>query len=547
MEKFWKKNIKNNPLLHAEIICLQKGYRKLKRWNLKGTNINRTSIHLMIIWSEAQIYKNKILEDLNKNFKIHKIFSIRWDQNLFLENYTVFYAHSLKKLDRTSLKKVLNEKILHCGKEKFTVIIFHDNLPHYSSRQTSDGERIVNTNVFDKKQQYREWTGGGHRIHASDDEWETNKDLTLLIGQNIEDFLIHTPICNISEEELHTNCIGVNGYQSIKELFYVLNNTTKYVILRNFDCLPEKYTIEGHGDIDLLVENKNYISYLTLAKPVFNEPYRVYHYINIKNENIPFDFRYLGDNYYDIFWEEQILNNRQLRKNLFYTPNDEDLFYSLLYHVYIQKWSVKQDYIPKLQELARKINKQFIPSSMHAIQSLDIFMKKRNYEYIKPNDISVAYNETNIRLSTHALRHGKNIKTLKIKEDSGLYSKVFEKKNSFIKIGANKIIDNEATYLNRLSKYKYFPKILKWEKGESESILEITQGLFKLKTMRFSPDIKALISTMIISFGGLCIHMQVSSILADTKIKYKNYLISRIFQTILAPIILIILLFIYRI
>ena len=29
-----KKNIKNNPLLHAEIICLQKGYKKLKRWNL---------------------------------------------------------------------------------------------------------------------------------------------------------------------------------------------------------------------------------------------------------------------------------------------------------------------------------------------------------------------------------------------------------------------------------------------------------------------------------------------------------------------------------
>jgi len=29
-----KKNIKKNPLLHAEIICLQKAYRKLKRWNL---------------------------------------------------------------------------------------------------------------------------------------------------------------------------------------------------------------------------------------------------------------------------------------------------------------------------------------------------------------------------------------------------------------------------------------------------------------------------------------------------------------------------------
>ena len=29
-----KKNINKNSLLHAEIICLQKAYKKLKRWNL---------------------------------------------------------------------------------------------------------------------------------------------------------------------------------------------------------------------------------------------------------------------------------------------------------------------------------------------------------------------------------------------------------------------------------------------------------------------------------------------------------------------------------
>ena len=80
-----------------------------------------------------------------------------------------------------------------------------------------------------------------------------------------------------------------------------------------------------------------------------------------------------------------------------------------------------------------------------------------------------------------------------------------------------------------------------------ESILEITQGLFRLKTLSFSPNLKAIISTIIISFGGLCIHMQVSSILSETKIKYKNYLMGRILQTILAPIILIIILFIYRV
>lgn len=34
-----KKNIKNNPLYHAEILCLQKAYRKLKTWNLNDCQL----------------------------------------------------------------------------------------------------------------------------------------------------------------------------------------------------------------------------------------------------------------------------------------------------------------------------------------------------------------------------------------------------------------------------------------------------------------------------------------------------------------------------
>lgn len=75
-----------------------------------------------------------------------------------------------------------------------------------------------------------------------------------------------------------------------------------------------------------------------------------------------------------------------------------------------------------------------------------------------------------------------------------------------------------------------------------ESTLEITQGLFELRALPISSNIKAIIATAIISFGGLCIHMQMSSILSDTKIKYKNYLFGRLIQILLAPIILIIIL-----
>ena len=34
-----KKNIKQNPLYHAEILCLIKAYKKLKRWNLNDCDM----------------------------------------------------------------------------------------------------------------------------------------------------------------------------------------------------------------------------------------------------------------------------------------------------------------------------------------------------------------------------------------------------------------------------------------------------------------------------------------------------------------------------
>ncbi len=34
-----RKNINNNPLYHAEILCLQRAYKKLKRWNLNDCTL----------------------------------------------------------------------------------------------------------------------------------------------------------------------------------------------------------------------------------------------------------------------------------------------------------------------------------------------------------------------------------------------------------------------------------------------------------------------------------------------------------------------------
>ena len=43
--------------------------------------------------------------------------------------------------------------------------------------------------MFDLKTKYRKWTGGGHKIHATNNTQETNHDITLLLGINYNDYL----------------------------------------------------------------------------------------------------------------------------------------------------------------------------------------------------------------------------------------------------------------------------------------------------------------------------------------------------------------------
>lgn len=67
--------------------------------------------------------------------------------------------------------------------------------------------------------------------------------------------------------------------------------------------------------------------------------------------------------------------------------------------------------------------------------------------------------------------------------------------------------------------------------------IEITQGLKYLSLSNLNISLKTIISSFLISFGGLCIHLQVYSILENKKIKYFPYLISRIIHGILSSII----------
>ena len=84
-----------------------------------------------------------------------------------------------------------------------------------------------------------------------------------------------------------------------------------------------------------------------------------------------------------------------------------------------------------------------------------------------------------------------------------------------------------TTIVNKL--FNFSPLL----KAIISGLLEMTQGVNYISKLNLSINIKSAIIGAMISFSGLSIHFQVKSIIETSKIKYKNFLIARITQSII--------------
>lgn len=71
--------------------------------------------------------------------------------------------------------------------------------------------------------------------------------------------------------------------------------------------------------------------------------------------------------------------------------------------------------------------------------------------------------------------------------------------------------------------------------------IEMTQGLKYVSILNIPLKLKSILSAMILSFGGLSVHMQVESIISDTKIRYFPFLVARLLHALLASILVFLL------
>ena len=342
-------------------------------------------IHLFIIWSKGIDQKDKIVENISENLTICSVYNITWSENKFSNNLSRLYGENLPKN---------SHKEKHCGTNTFCCIIVKDNKPIYEIRDTSKGARVVNTKIFDAKQLYRSWTRGGHKIHATDNIEETKLQLALLFGKDYNEYLLRNKF-DKNIIEYNNDLMGANGWSSFDELFHILNLTSNYIVLRNFDNLEEQLTTK-HPDVDVLTENKNLTKDILNAVQTTNKSYRVQHSVKINNKDINFDIRYVGDNYYDKNWEIELLKTKVKHAKGFYIADNLNLFYSLIYHALIHKKHISEDYIKQFLALSIRLNLNFKVCNLIDTNLLDIlssYMSEHNYDIVAPYDLSVFFNE----------------------------------------------------------------------------------------------------------------------------------------------------------
>jgi len=343
-----------------------------------------SEIHLIIIWEKALDKEEEILNYLSKKFELIRKLEIIWNPKNVDANFSRFYGENLPKG---------SHKEIHCGSGKFLALIVEDQKPLHGLRETTKGKKIVNTNIFDCKQLFREWTGGGHKIHASNDDAESRRDIALLLGIDItKDLnLIHK-----YNDTLTQDLIGTNGWASFDEIFYVLNATTNYVVLRNAEDIGPKLFESPHPDIDLLVKNVEEAKYILNVTSVFPEEYRV-HFVNfVGSDKVYWDLRSPNDGYMSDSWCDEILKLPEMDNSGRNIPSLNNLFWSRIYHALVHKNEVSQDYIFKSLEASALIfghRFSILRDKNVALIELASYMALNGYDCPTPRDKSVHFSQ----------------------------------------------------------------------------------------------------------------------------------------------------------
>lgn len=186
-------------------------------------------------------------------------------------------------------------------------------------------------------------------------------------------------------------------WHSIEEIFTTLNNHgCNYIVMRNFECFMTGHVfINGHDDIDLLCDDPRKVCKILNTKRRFFFPTVNSYYIQYNDDTVQVDIRFIGDGYYDIKWQKEMLKQKICIASNIYVMDCQNYFYSLIYHAIIQKHSLSDEYLKKLIDMSYKLD-MTCSSKEELLNELFRFMKKRKYFVTMTRDPGIILNFSNI-------------------------------------------------------------------------------------------------------------------------------------------------------
>ena len=176
--------------------------------------------------------------------------------------------------------------------------------------------------------------------------------------------------------------------EDIQSVFESLPGDCGYLIMRNWEGFYDDILIEGHNDIDVLCANTKSRDLIVAAFSAKDLSGNGFHYSFLYNGmDVTLDTRIVGDGYYDINWQKEMIANRVKNPLGFYVMTDEDYFYSLAYHaIYQKKDGLSEEYRERLAKMKPEYKDY---QQADYIKVLHEFMLRRGYFYTHTVDDSV--------------------------------------------------------------------------------------------------------------------------------------------------------------
>ncbi len=173
----------------------------------------------------------------------------------------------------------------------------------------------------------------------------------------------------------------------IIRLFSLIDDES-YVVIRNANNILTDFNT--NEDIDLLCEDKSSIIHKLNLKKRHKRDTGVHYYCEYDGSNIKIDLWGVDSGYYDLKWGKEILNNRVKNTEGFFVPDELNLYYSLLYHVVVQKKELPIKYKELIIRLGIQLGIRIREyNRKELIDILESFMKEKGYKYTL-NDYSLA-------------------------------------------------------------------------------------------------------------------------------------------------------------